>query len=177
MTRKEFKALFARDKQLWYLHRIRQALIEALIYTGEDIPGLIDKTPKNKRDIEQDLAYCQTMKIQTFDPFMRSMWGGIANNLSQRLLAIQRKEAWANRDPSKQSSRRTLEEIKTYPITAICDSHNIQHIKAGTNRERVCCPFHNEKTPSLVIFTEQNKWYCFGCNKGGSNLDFLIMSN
>jgi hypothetical protein len=173
MTKKEFKALFARDKQLWYLHRIRQALIQALIYTGEDVPVLINKTPKDKRDIEQDLAYCQTMKIQTFDPFMRSLWGGIANSLSERLLTIQRKESWANRDPSKQSQRRPLEETKMYPITSICDNHNLQHFKAGSNREKMCCPFHNEKTPSLVIFTDKNRYWCFGCNSGGSVLDFV----
>lgn len=30
-----------------------------------------------------------------------------------------------------------------------------------------CCPFHNERTPSLKIYDESNSWYCFGCHRGG----------
>lgn len=30
-----------------------------------------------------------------------------------------------------------------------------------------CCPFHNERTPSLKIYDETNSWYCFGCHRGG----------
>ena len=36
----------------------------------------------------------------------------------------------------------------------------------------ICCPFHNEKDPSLHIFNNQS-WYCFGCGKGGDVYDFL----
>ena len=36
----------------------------------------------------------------------------------------------------------------------------------------ICCPFHNEKDPSLHIFENQS-WYCFGCGKGGDVYDFL----
>jgi len=173
MTKREFRALFAHDKRLWHLDRLREAIIQSLISMGCDPPGLIVTTPKNKQDIMNDLSYCQTQKIQTFTEFERSLWGGIASSLSNRLLLIQRREAWANRDPSKKSQCRPLEELKQYPITSICDSHNIQHIKAGTNRERVCCPFHNEKTPSLIIFTDKNRYHCFGCQAHGSNIDFL----
>ena len=42
---------------------------------------------------------------------------------------------------------------------------------AGYGRS-ICCPFHNEKDPSLHIFKNQS-WYCFGCGKGGDVYDFL----
>lgn len=38
----------------------------------------------------------------------------------------------------------------------------------------VNCPFHKEKTPSLKIYREQNRWHCFGCNEGGDVIDFVI---
>jgi DNA primase len=36
------------------------------------------------------------------------------------------------------------------------------------------CPFHSEKTPSFSVDTERGLFYCFGCQKGGSLIDFLM---
>ncbi|MFU9138060.1 CHC2 zinc finger domain-containing protein [Erwinia tasmaniensis] len=35
------------------------------------------------------------------------------------------------------------------------------------------CPFHHEKTPSCSISPDKNLWHCFGCEAGGSVLDWL----
>ena len=36
------------------------------------------------------------------------------------------------------------------------------------------CPFHGEKTPSFSVDAERGLYYCFGCQKGGSLIDFLM---
>ena len=36
------------------------------------------------------------------------------------------------------------------------------------------CPFHKEKTGSFVIFTNNNRYKCFGCHEKGSNIDFVM---
>lgn len=36
------------------------------------------------------------------------------------------------------------------------------------------CPFHAEKTPSFSVDAERGLYYCFGCQKGGSLIDFLM---
>lgn len=36
------------------------------------------------------------------------------------------------------------------------------------------CPFHDDHNPSLVISPKNNLWHCFGCNQGGSVIDFLM---
>lgn len=37
-----------------------------------------------------------------------------------------------------------------------------------------CCPFHNEKTPSFNVVPDKKMFYCFGCQKGGGIINFLM---
>lgn len=37
------------------------------------------------------------------------------------------------------------------------------------------CPFHQgDRTASLKIYSDGGGWHCFGCNKGGSVVDFVM---
>ena len=39
----------------------------------------------------------------------------------------------------------------------------------------ISCPFHDERTPSLKIYTDTGRgWHCFGCGAGGSVIDFVM---
>ena len=47
----------------------------------------------------------------------------------------------------------------------------------GFNVQRgnfICCPFHNEKTPSLKLYDGNRGFYCFGCGEHGSVIDFVM---
>lgn len=50
----------------------------------------------------------------------------------------------------------------------ICDAYGIAVVN-----NKVCCPFHGEKTPSLVIYPGRRGWYCFGCHESGDAISFV----
>lgn len=35
------------------------------------------------------------------------------------------------------------------------------------------CPFHNESTPSFTVYTDDNSFYCYGCQAGGDVINFI----
>jgi len=40
---------------------------------------------------------------------------------------------------------------------------------------RLCCPFHNDKTPSLQVYPKTNTWTCFSSNCDAGSGDQIEM--
>ena len=38
---------------------------------------------------------------------------------------------------------------------------------------KLCCPFHSEKTPSMIVRNDARGFVCFGCHANGSVIDFV----
>jgi DNA primase len=68
---------------------------------------------------------------------------------------------------------RLIQEIldKT-DIVAVIGDH-VRLTKKGS-RWLGLCPFHNEKSPSFSVDQDKGLFYCFGCQKGGSAVQFLM---
>lgn len=49
-------------------------------------------------------------------------------------------------------------------VLAVLDSCGIEYRRETNGRAKVCCPFHEEKTPSMTIY-DDNSCYCYGCQK------------
>ena len=47
-------------------------------------------------------------------------------------------------------------------------------LKQKGRRYWACCPFHNEKTASFSVDSEAQMYYCFGCHKGGTVINFVM---
>lgn len=57
-------------------------------------------------------------------------------------------------------------------ILSVAGSY-VNLIKAGSLYKAVC-PFHNEKTPSLIITPSKGLFHCFGCGAGGNAINFIM---
>jgi len=53
-------------------------------------------------------------------------------------------------------------------------SDYVQLRRRGGNNLFGLCPFHSEKTPSFSVSTEKQIYYCFGCQKGGGVIHFIM---
>jgi hypothetical protein len=74
---------------------------------------------------------------------------------------------------STRPARVTVDQVHER-LLAIPAADYVRHL---TGREpnragKVTCPFHNpDRTPSLQLY-EDGTWYCFGCARGGTVIDF-----
>ena len=61
-----------------------------------------------------------------------------------------------------------LEELRNISI------HSILGLRNDGRTQMICCPFHNERTPSCAI-NSNNTFKCFGCGEsGGGAIDFVV---
>ena len=58
-------------------------------------------------------------------------------------------------------------------IVAILEGYGVRLIKTGKNF-KACCPFHTEKTPSFIVYADQNRYHCFGCQAHGDFIDLIM---
>ncbi len=86
-------------------------------------------------------------------------------------------EFWmSHRPPSPRrdySGPSPYQRIKsTVRIEEVASMLGVQ-LRSYGNRERGRCPLHEERSPSFTIYTDQQSFYCYGCNRGGDVIDLL----
>ena len=64
------------------------------------------------------------------------------------------------------------ELIARNDIVDVVSNYVSLNVKSGSHWG--CCPFHNEKTPSFHVLQDKQIYYCFGCKKGGSVINFIM---
>lgn len=70
---------------------------------------------------------------------------------------------------SEQTIQEVLRSVDIYEVV----SEYVPLRRSGANYKGVC-PFHEEKSPSFMIHPERQIFKCFGCQKGGNVLGFVM---
>lgn len=65
-------------------------------------------------------------------------------------------------------------DIEAARAVKIQDIHDFGKVRKSGKRIHCCCPLHEDKNPSFIIYTDSNSWHCFSCNRGGSSIDFIM---
>lgn len=58
---------------------------------------------------------------------------------------------------------------REYPILDLVDEP-----RRSGSMYTIHCPLHEENTPSCKIYVKSNDFWCFGCNRGGDTIDFVM---
>ena len=64
-------------------------------------------------------------------------------------------------------SEKFIDRVTMYDLA---ERYGFQINKGGFMK----CPFHQDDSPSLKIYEGKGGFYCFGCNKGGTVIQFVM---
>ena len=76
-------------------------------------------------------------------------------------------------NPVPYISKSSIQELTDRLDASAVVSEYVQLDKRG-GRLWACCPFHKEKTASFTVNPDLKTWYCFGCHKGGTIINFVM---
>lgn len=66
-----------------------------------------------------------------------------------------------------------LEALKAaHPLREVAASYGLQFSRSGT-RYVALCPFHAEEHASFTVFPSSQRWWCFGCRRGGDVIELV----
>ncbi|MCX6766848.1 MAG: CHC2 zinc finger domain-containing protein [Candidatus Moranbacteria bacterium] len=152
-----------------------RSLLEIFPEAAEIIPIKIQEhkiaIQEKEREISSFLKGIYALQADSFSEwfaeefakqFILSDLAALDRNLMRlkRFLPIIHPDKYTGEDLSEK-----IEIARNYPIQEIAQS-KLELIPSGKNF-RALCPFHNEDSPSLYLYTESNRFYCFGCNQKG----------
>lgn len=81
------------------------------------------------------------------------------------------KEGWKKRFTSKDSF--DLDAIREVPMHEVLSSEGIELRRVSPSCQKVKCPFHDERTPSFFVYSD-NHAHCFGCSWHGDTIQFVM---
>jgi DNA primase len=65
-------------------------------------------------------------------------------------------------------------DFSTLDILVCVDYYGLSCKKSTENRYVLTCCFHNERTPSLNLYLQNNRFHCFGCGASGNVVNFVM---
>ena len=67
-----------------------------------------------------------------------------------------------------------VESARQFPLISLAGAYVENFRKSGSKTYKGHCPFHDDRTPSFVVYTDSNRYICFGCGIKGDVISFLM---
>jgi len=93
-----------------------------------------------------------------------------AKALLEELSTLTRRISRASLVRKGRISDEDVEYAKQVPIETLYD----RRLSKGPVYSSGTCPFHKDDTPSFVIYHEDNRFKCYGCNEWGDAITFMM---
>lgn len=123
---------------------------KAYEYLKKETKTCINALKLEIRKIQNEMGYTGFMEMRMEDLIERE------KNIKKRIDAA-----------GKEYSGDRLQQAKQVPIDTLIE---VRHGFAS-------CPLHVDKTPSLKIYPNENRWHCFSCGSGGDTVDLIMAKN
>lgn len=128
------------------------------------------------RRIQKDLTHIKQLQSDDFSKWFLREWVKVTDGKKlleaenhierlKRLLRLGKKD----KKPKDWITDEQKEMALAVPIEEVLD-RNFRR----TGRTIVThCPFHDERSPSFTVYTDQNRYFCFGCQTAGDVINLI----
>jgi hypothetical protein len=153
-------------------------LLETFPQAKQIVPALIKElTIQRKLLIKYIAKALQDINTESEDEIYRYVWRRwLSLNEGEELIIIERKLARLRRlqdiidgkpAPKGMLPDDMVEAARAVPITDIIGE---------PVRHNLClCPMHEDHSPSMRVYTEQNRAWCYVCDNGGDSIQLYML--
>ena len=129
-------------------------------------------------ELDSEAEYWRDMASDAESPDARIWCWRIADEVEHDAAALRARQTRRMQSPF--DTRETVQRVKdAADIIAVFGTRVPETMQRAALRSgsqvHILCPFHREKTPSLVLYREDARWWCFGCNQGGDSISAVML--
>lgn len=117
--------------------------------------------------IKEFKQQCYTLLEQKRNPDYEIVYEILDKRHQELLRKIKRYQAYLNGPSNLDITERNKQVAKQYPIINLIN----EKYRRVNGRYHLKCPFHDDSTPSFIIYPN-NTYYCFGCQVSGDSITF-----
>lgn len=91
---------------------------------------------------------------------------------AEKRIISHRRQLFLAKEQERESGTISQSDIESAKMISI--ESMIETKRSAGKRVYAHCPFHEDRTPSFVIYREQNTFHCFGCGAHGDVINFVM---
>lgn len=127
---------------------------------------------KDKLKLIQDMSVSEPEK----DLYRMFVYAQIPDGLFERIQTYCRVKKMLHIKSAREEAFKEI-NIEAAAAVPIQQLFNFKKLRGGSNVSKACCPFHEDNTPSFMIYRHDNSYHCFSCGAHGDAIDFYKQIN